>query len=87
MVRTLASHAGNTGSNPVGITNNFVRTPGDVMSQFDQHIDILINAYKSSIEQMTHLKVIGSEKRQVLKEKNILQFAHIISYTDRKSVV
>ncbi|OGR42629.1 MAG: hypothetical protein A3J80_00115 [Desulfobacula sp. RIFOXYB2_FULL_45_6] len=52
------------------------------MSQFDQHIDILINAYKSSIEQMTHLKVTGSEKRQVLKEKNVLQFAHIISYTD-----
>jgi len=52
------------------------------MSQFNEHIDILINAYKSSIEQMTYLKVTGSEKRQVLKEKSILQFAHIISYTD-----
>jgi len=52
------------------------------MIQFNEHIDILINAYKSSIEQMTHLKVTGSETRQALKEKNVLQFAHIISYTD-----
>ena len=52
------------------------------MSRFNEHIDILINAYKSSIEQMTYLKVTGSETRQVLKEKNVLQFAHIISYTD-----
>ena len=52
------------------------------MSQFNEHIDILINAYKSSIEQMTYLKVTNAEKRQVLEEKNILQFAHIISYTD-----
>ncbi|MCA1795929.1 MAG: response regulator [Desulfobacteraceae bacterium] len=52
------------------------------MSQFNEHINILIDAYKSTIEQMTHLKVTGTEKRQVLKEKNILQFAHIISYTD-----
>ncbi|MFH2059125.1 MAG: response regulator [Pseudomonadota bacterium] len=52
------------------------------MNQFNEHIDILINAYKSSIEQMTHLKVTGAEKRQVLKEKNVLQFAHIITYTD-----
>ncbi len=52
------------------------------MTQFNEHINILIDAYKSSIEQMTRLKVTGSEKRQVLKEKNILQFAHIISYTD-----
>lgn len=52
------------------------------MIKFNEHIDILINAYKSSIEQMTHLKVIASETRQVLKEKSILQFAHIISYTD-----
>ena len=52
------------------------------MNQFNEHINILIDAYKSTIEQMTHLKVTGTEKRQVLKEKNILQFAHIISYTD-----
>nr|NJM00967.1 response regulator [Desulfobacula sp.] len=52
------------------------------MNQFSEHIDILINAYKSSIEQMTHLKVTATEIRQVLKENNVLQFAHIISYTD-----
>jgi len=52
------------------------------MSQFNEHIDILINAYKASIEQMTYLKVTGTETRQVLKEKSMLQFAHIISYTD-----
>ncbi len=52
------------------------------MTQFNEHINILIDAYKSSIEQMTRLKVTGAEKRQVLKEKNDLQFAHIISYTD-----
>ncbi|MFH2092762.1 MAG: response regulator [Pseudomonadota bacterium] len=52
------------------------------MDQFNEHINILINAYKSGIEQMTHLKVTGAEKRQVLKEKSVLQFAHIISYTD-----
>lgn len=57
-------------------------TSGDVMNQFNEHIDILINAYKSSIEQMTYLKVTGTEKRQILKENNTLQFAHIISYTD-----
>ncbi|MDA3788715.1 MAG: response regulator [Desulfobacula sp.] len=52
------------------------------MNQFNEHIDVLINAYKASIEQMTHLKVTGVETRQVLKEKSVLQFAHIISYTD-----
>ncbi len=52
------------------------------MNQFDQHIDILIDAYKSSIEQMTYLKVTGTEKRQILEEKSTLQFAHLISYTD-----
>ncbi|HKJ99344.1 MAG TPA: response regulator [Desulfotignum sp.] len=52
------------------------------MTQFNEHINILIDAYKSSIEQMTRLKVTGAEKRQVLKESNTLQFAHIISYTD-----
>jgi CheY-like chemotaxis protein/CheY-specific phosphatase CheX len=52
------------------------------MNQFNDHIDILINAYKSSIEQMTHLKVTGTEIRQILKEERTLQFAHIISYTD-----
>ena len=55
---------------------------GDFMTQFNEHINILIDAYKSSIEQMTRLKVTGAEKRQVLKESNTLQFAHIISYTD-----
>jgi len=71
------------------ITNNifctiiyFDYTSGDVMSQFNEHIDILINAYKASIEQMTYLKVTGTETRQVVNEKSILQFAHIISYTD-----
>ncbi|MBU1193614.1 MAG: response regulator [Proteobacteria bacterium] len=57
------------------------------MIQFNEHIDILINAYKSSIEQMTHLKVTGSETRQTLKEKNVLQLAHIISYTDYDNTV
>lgn len=52
------------------------------MNQFNEHIDILIDAYKSGIEQMTHLKVTGTSKSPVLKEKSILQFAHIISYTD-----
>ncbi|WP_300465171.1 response regulator [Desulfobacula sp.] len=52
------------------------------MSQFNEHIDILIDAYKSSIEQMTYLKVIDSEIRQVLDEQGALPFAHIISYTD-----
>ncbi len=52
------------------------------MMKFNEHINILIDAYKTSIEQMTRLKVTGSEIRQTLKEKNVLQFAHIISYTD-----
>ena len=52
------------------------------MNQFKEHIDILINAYKSSIEQVTNLKITNTEIRQVFKEERTLQFAHIISYTD-----
>ena len=52
------------------------------MNQFKEHIDILVNAYKSSIEQMTNLKITNTEIRQVFKEERTLQFAHIISYTD-----
>ncbi len=52
------------------------------MTQFNEHINILLDAYKSTIEQMTRLKVVGTDKKQILKEKNTLQIAHIISYTD-----
>ena len=69
-------------NNIFGKIINFDRAPGDGMNQFDKHIEILINAYKSSIEQMTHLKVTCVEKRLVLKGNSPLEFAHIISYTD-----
>ncbi len=52
------------------------------MKNFDEYIDILINSCKTSIEQMTGIKVNAFEKRSVFKQQGPLPFAHIISYTD-----
>jgi len=52
------------------------------MEHADKYLDILIDSCRSSIEQMTRLKIIKIEKKQVLKESGSLPFAHIITYTD-----
>lgn len=52
------------------------------MKDFDKYIDILINSCKTSIEQMTRIKVNAFDKKSVLKQQGPLPFAHIISYTD-----
>lgn len=54
------------------------------MENVDEHIDILINACKTAIEQMTQIKVKNVEKRLILKGSAKLPFAHIITYTDNE---
>jgi two-component system, chemotaxis family, chemotaxis protein CheY len=53
-----------------------------LMEDFSKYIDILINSCKTSIEQMTRIKVHSFDKRSILKQQGPLPFAHIISYID-----
>lgn len=55
---------------------------GHLMKNLDEHIDILINSCKSTIQQMTKLEVGEIDKRLFLKDKHTSPFAHIISYTE-----
>lgn len=57
------------------------------MKQVDKYLDILIDSCKSSVEQMTRLKIINVEKRQVLKDSGSFPFAHIIAYTDSENKI
>lgn len=52
------------------------------MKNFDKQIDMLIDSCKSTIQQMTNLKVGKIDKRLFLKDTNTSPFVHIISYTD-----
>lgn len=52
------------------------------MLGFSEHVSILADACKSSVEQMTKMEVIDIEVKQASEQKIIFPFAHIIEYTD-----
>lgn len=52
------------------------------MVKFSEHINIVADACKSTIEQMTRLDVVEATVKRVQQRVEVLPFAHIITYTD-----
>jgi CheY-like chemotaxis protein len=57
------------------------------MEKFNQHLSILTDACKDSIEQMTNLKIQNVEIKKAPELEKKLSFAHIISYKDHEEKV
>jgi CheY-like chemotaxis protein len=57
------------------------------MEKFNQHLNILTDACKDAIEQMTNLKIKNVEIKKVPEQEKKFPFAHIISYSDHEKKV